>query len=425
MNGGTALAVKLGEAMVRSQITWGLGYEAKDDQAWYLYFDQGLDDEGQTEFARWMIDHRSGWAYAIYPLGEENESDSTGDGTFARITGVERPGGAVDVQTLDLMNPDGSQEQILETDAEEPADITLDLVQMEVKSVLLPSWSSDGNGPIQMEKRLAGFLEAQAIIDRDRAGEGRTVLKEWGRLSSGVDQEGFGYWCSAYCDLERNVLEEQWTLYLAVFGFAAVVLLALSAHLSQKVTESVEELSQTVRDGSCREDGPVTELNTLAVAFNDAQAQLAGQLERERAFTRAAAHELKTPLAILRTHAEALREDITPEKREQYLDIVLDESDRMAELVGRLLELSRLESGAALNRETVDLSALVREVWAPLTLQLEQKEITLALELEEIQMEGDRAGPYHRPGGRAGSRRGLLCGEPGGRRLLPDPASIG
>lgn len=391
MNGGTALAVRVGEGLVRSQITWGLGYEAEDDQAWYLYFDQGLDDEGQMDFARWMIDHRSGWAYAIYPPEAENESDSTGDGTFACITGVERSGGAVEVQTLDLIHPDGSQERILKTDAEEPADITLDLVQMEVRSVLLPSRSGDGqNGPIQMERRLASFREAQAIIDRDRAGEQRSVLKEWGRLSSGVDEEGFGYWCSACCDLWLSVLEDQWALYLTAFGFAAMVLLLLSAHLSKKVTGPVEALSRTVRDGSCREDGPVTELNTLAAAFNGAQAQLAGQLERERTFTRAAAHELKTPLAILRTHAEALREDIAPEKRAQYLDVILDESDRMAGLVGRLLELSRLESGAALDRETVDLSALVREVWAPLALQLEQKRITLTLELEEICLEGDR-----------------------------------
>lgn len=134
----------------------------------------------------------------------------------------------------------------------------------------------------------------------------------------------------------------------------------------------------------------VTLLAAIAMALHTDKKQREA-IARERSFTRAAAHELKTPLAILRTHAEALQEDIAPEKREQYLDIVLDESDRMAELVGRLLELSRLESGAALNRETVDLSALVREVWAPLTLQLEQKEITLALKLEGIQVEGDRA----------------------------------
>ena len=55
-------------------------------------------------------------------------------------------------------------------------------------------------------------------------------------------------------------------------------------------------------------------------------------LQRERDFARAAAHELKTPLAVLRAHAEALREDIAPEKRAQYLDVVLSESDRMAAL---------------------------------------------------------------------------------------------
>lgn len=47
------------------------------------------------------------------------------------------------------------------------------------------------------------------------------------------------------------------------------------------MTEPVEELNRTVRGGSCRKDGPVTELNTLAAAFNDAQAQLAGQLEQK------------------------------------------------------------------------------------------------------------------------------------------------
>ena len=113
-------------------------------------------------------------------------------------------------------------------------------------------------------------------------------------------------------------------------------------------------------------------------------------IERERDFTRAAAHELKTPLAVLRTHAEALREDIDPGKREQYLDVILEESDRMGELVGGLLELSRLESKAALNRENVELSQLVRQVWEHLSLQLEQKGISLDLELEEVELEGDR-----------------------------------
>ena len=137
----------------------------------------------------------------------------------------------------------------------------------------------------------------------------------------------------------------------------------------------------------------ITALLTLLAAvllarYTDRKQRAA--IQRERAFTRAAAHELKTPLAILQAHGEALREDILPEKRAEYLDVILDECGRMSALVGRLLELSRLESGTPLQKEPLDLAALVREVWEPLALPLEQKDITLKLDLEALQLEGDR-----------------------------------
>ncbi|WP_297209936.1 sensor histidine kinase [uncultured Flavonifractor sp.] len=114
-------------------------------------------------------------------------------------------------------------------------------------------------------------------------------------------------------------------------------------------------------------------------------------IRRERAFTRAAAHELKTPLAILRTHAEALREDIDPEKRGEYLDVVLSETDRMAALTAALLDLARLERGEALNREPLELSALVKGVLDRLALPLAQKGIALSLDLSQVWTEGDRS----------------------------------
>ena len=137
----------------------------------------------------------------------------------------------------------------------------------------------------------------------------------------------------------------------------------------------------------------ITALLTLLAAvllarYTDRKQRAA--IQRERDFTRAAAHELKTPLAILQAHGEALREDILPEKRAEYLDVILDECGRMSALVGRLLELSRLESGTPLQKEPLDLVALVREVWEPLALPLEQKDITLKLDLEALQLEGDR-----------------------------------
>lgn len=133
----------------------------------------------------------------------------------------------------------------------------------------------------------------------------------------------------------------------------------------------------------------LTFLLVLALAVFTAHVQ-ARSVRRERAFTRAAAHELKTPLAVLRTHAEALKEDISPEKRGAYLDVILDESDRMSTLVGQLLDLSRLEAGAELRREPLDLAALTAEVLARLEPAAQVGAIALVLDLVPLQVEGDR-----------------------------------
>ena len=180
-------------------------------------------------------------------------------------------------------------------------------------------------------------------------------------------------------------------LYISTALLALVVLFFLSAKLSKQVTIPVETLCREVETGKCNADGPIQELNVLASAFNDAQKKLEGQLEREREFTRSAAHELKTPLAILRAHAECAREDVVPEKRDSYLDIVLEESDQMADLVSSLLELARLESGLSLNLEPTALAPLIKDVWEPLALSLEQKKIALSMDLEDLYIEGDKS----------------------------------
>lgn len=63
----------------------------------------------------------------------------------------------------------------------------------------------------------------------------------------------------------------------------------------------------------------------------------------------------------------------------------------MSALVGSLLELARTEAKGVAKKEPVELAALVREVFAPLALPLEQKHLQLQLELEEVSLSGDRA----------------------------------
>ena len=396
--GGMAFLVRnsLGQE-VRSQLAYGYGHEAGVDQGqrWYLYFDDGLDDQGQLQLARWLTQHRSrSWDFTLYPPDSwPGDGDLPNvDGTYARVTGVERSGYAIDVQKIELVHPDATTEVMVETDTTGEDSITLELKFMRVASVLLPDYRGEGKaGPIDMELRLSNFREAQNRVHQGATEMHGSSFIVSGKLFGITEENSHAIRVvGGQCDIRRAAVQGQWFLYISTFLLTAAAVLLLSAYLSKQVTRPVERLSQGAQKGRCETDGPVQELNALAEAFNAAQDQLEGQLERERAFTRGAAHELKTPLAIIRTHAEALGEDIAPEKRGEYLNIILEESDRMGQLVGRLLELTRLESGVALNVAPLNLADVVREVWNPLALQLEQKEVSLSLELEEVWLEGDR-----------------------------------
>ena len=107
--------------------------------------------------------------------------------------------------------------------------------------------------------------------------------------------------------------------------------------------------------------------------------------------TRAAAHALKTPAAVVRSYAEALGEDVAPDRRQEYLEILTEEADRMGALVNDLLDLSRMEAGAEkLRREPVTLDILLRAAAERLERPALEREIRWQLDLEPMTVEGDR-----------------------------------
>lgn len=64
-----------------------------------------------------------------------------------------------------------------------------------------------------------------------------------------------------------------------------------------------------------------------------------------RGIMNAVAHDLKTPLGIIRAYSEGLREKIAEDKRDHYLEVIVDETARMDEMLRELLQLCKLESG--------------------------------------------------------------------------------
>lgn len=115
-------------------------------------------------------------------------------------------------------------------------------------------------------------------------------------------------------------------------------LLSLAQQLKLRDPGKLEALSEG--------DAP-QEARPLIEALNALFARVTAMQERERRFAADAAHELRTPLAAIRTHAEVAHAARTVEERRRALESVLKGTERAAHLVDQLLVLARLEPQGA------------------------------------------------------------------------------
>ncbi|HEY1304102.1 MAG TPA: ATP-binding protein [Vicinamibacterales bacterium] len=106
------------------------------------------------------------------------------------------------------------------------------------------------------------------------------------------------------------------------------------------------------------------ELDQVARAFNNALARVEQSVGEMRQFSAALAHELRTPLAILRGEAElALRPASSDEERRQALSRQIEECDRLTRLINQILTLARAEAGEiAIAGGVIDVAALAASV---------------------------------------------------------------
>jgi len=126
---------------------------------------------------------------------------------------------------------------------------------------------------------------------------------------------------------------------------------------------------------------PNDELGFLAKTLNRMIERLEQSFAEIRRFTADAAHELRTPLAVIRNEAEvALRALRTPEEYVRVLEELLDETIGLSNLADQLLFLSRQDAGIQpAKNEIIDVDALLRQVVANMQLVAECKGLTLSL----------------------------------------------
>jgi heavy metal sensor kinase len=192
---------------------------------------------------------------------------------------------------------------------------------------------------------------------------------------------------------EERVREElSEVLTVLVFGLPLVVALAgIGGYvLARRALAPIDHLaSEARRITADRLNERLTvsnqrdEIGRLTAVINETIARLESSFDQLRRFTADSSHELRTPLAVVRGLGEAAVADRrTPAEYEEAIGSMLEEIDRMSNLVDTLLRLSHADAGAIrLSRESLDLGQLARDVAASLAILAEERNQTLASDI--------------------------------------------
>jgi len=155
----------------------------------------------------------------------------------------------------------------------------------------------------------------------------------------------------------RAEIRERWQLLVERLGLAFLLGLAVAGglvwYLSRRLTAPVVALTRATEEvarGRYDVELPRTrkrdEIGRLTDSFRDMTRRLAEADARERNFLMSVSHELRTPLTAIRGHVAMLEEGVVddPAALQASLDVIRSETDRLARLVGDLLDLARLDA---------------------------------------------------------------------------------
>lgn len=135
----------------------------------------------------------------------------------------------------------------------------------------------------------------------------------------------------------------------------------------------------------------IKEIREFSDEFNTTAKEL-GSIEMLRSdFVNNFSHEFKTPIVSIKGFAKLLKnKELSDEDRDSYLDIIITESSRLADLSTNVLDLTRVENKTIItDKRTVDLSEQIRRAILLLEDKWSKREILFHLELEETEFSGD------------------------------------
>jgi two-component system sensor histidine kinase CreC len=178
---------------------------------------------------------------------------------------------------------------------------------------------------------------------------------------------------------------------LSIFGGLLIVAgLLLGAVFSWWLSRELQKLRNYALSVSKGERAEIQqskiasgELRQLATALESMRAELEGKNYIEN-YVQTLTHELKSPLAGIRAAAEVLQSPMTEEQRKSFLNNIDIESQRLQQLIDRLLNLAKIEHQQSLHQPvSVNMTSLISEVIKRYELRMQQKNIQLDIVFDQ------------------------------------------
>ena len=229
-------------------------------------------------------------------------------------------------------------------------------------------------------------LKAIKIVDKNFRNKG---------FLYGIKKEDYNIYI--YSSLEEinstSVILKNQLIYIMIA--VMIIAIIISYFLSKKITEPIRNITKKAKElgnGNYNiniEESDITEVNDLANTLNEVGMELSKTDELRRDLMANVSHDLKTPLTMIKAYAEMVK-DISykdEKKRNEHLDIIIDEADRLTLLVNDILQMTKEEANADfLKIEKYDLTQEIKNIIKKYEIIKETEQYTFNLELPKKAM---------------------------------------
>lgn len=212
---------------------------------------------------------------------------------------------------------------------------------------VFPEYTAEGN-----YSELASVIKG-ALSDRES-----TLIEGQKEIAFGAKTSVSGRACYLYLALPdgtlgSNVGNFRW-MSMLTGAFSVVLAFVASGFVAMLITKPVTEVTERAKELSrgnyqlnFKKDYYCAEITELSDALDNARVEISKADKMQKELIANVSHDFKTPLTMIKAYASMIREisGEEKEKRDAHAQIIIDESDRLAALVGDLLDLSKLRAG--------------------------------------------------------------------------------